>query len=163
MIDAELNREGLLVAIRRKELDEFLTGRGLYRLGYNQYAPGNSMLNLAPAMEAIYSYYRDVPHARVDLALEEALLDWLNWKSGIGVYAVFSFLSYQLKMEQSNESPFNVNQTKLIKKLKKALDLYGDELKVRKDYEGESLKEGLWEAMHIENQINIDKYNIRIL
>lgn len=163
MTDAELNRKGLLVAIRRKELDEFLTGRGLYRLGYNQYAPGNSMLNLAPAMEAIYSYYREAPSARVDLVLEDALLDWLTWKSGIGVYAVFSFLSYQLKMEQSNESPFSVNRTKLIDELKKVLAIYGDKLKVRKDYEGENLKEGLWEAMQIENQINIDKYNIQIL
>lgn len=162
-MNEKLNREGLLLAIKRKELDEFLSGSGMYRLGYNPYAPGNTMLNLTPAMSAIYSYYIDEPEKRVDLILENTLLDWLTWKSGIGVFAVFSVLSYQLKMELSNKSPFRINKDKIKKELKNALDIYKDELKKRKEYEGESLKEGLWEAMQVENKINIKNYGIEIL
>lgn len=162
-MNEKLNREGLLLAIENNELDEFLSGSGMYRLGYNSYAPGNVMLNLSPAMAAIYSYYIDEPDNRVDLKLENTLLDWLTWKSGIGVFAVFSVLSYQLKMELSNKSPFKINKDKINKELKKALDIYKDDLKVLKEYEGESLKEGLWEAMQIENKINIKNYGIEIL
>lgn len=162
-MNEKLNREGLLLAIKRNELDEFLSGSGMYRLGYNPYAPGNTMLNLTPAMSAIYSYYIDEPEKRVDLKLEGTLLDWLTWKSGIGVFAVFSVLSYQLKMELSNKSPFKINKDRIKKELKKALDIYKDDLKELKEYEGESLKEGLWEAMQIENKINIKNYGIEIL
>ncbi|WP_315081025.1 hypothetical protein [uncultured Clostridium sp.] len=162
-MNEKLNREGLLIAIKRNEIDEFLSGSGMYRLGYNPYAPGNTMLNLSPAMSAIYSYYIDEPEKRVDLKLENTLLDWLTWKSGIGVYAVFSVLSYQLRMELSNKSSFKINKDKINKELKKALDIYKDDLKVLKEYEGESLKEGLWEAMQIENKINIKNYGIKIL
>lgn len=162
-MNEKLNREGLLLAIENNELDEYLSGTGMYRLGYNPYAPGNTMLNLTPAMSAIYSYYIDEPEKRVDLILEDTLLDWLTWKSGIGVFAVFSVLSYQLKMELSNKSPFKINKDKIKKELKKALDIYKDDLKELKEYEGESLKEGLWEAMQIENKINIKNYGIEIL
>lgn len=162
-MNEKLNREGLLLAIKRNELDEFLSGSGMYRLGYNPYAPGNTMLNLTPAMSAIYSYYIDEPEKRVDLKLEDTLLNWLTWKSGIGVFAVFSVLSYQLKMELNNKSPFKINKDKIQKELKNALDIYKDKLKKRKEYEGESLKEGLWEAMQIENKINIKNYGIEIL
>ena len=141
-----LNRQGLLLAVNRKELDEFLSGSGMYRLGYNPYAPGNTMLNLSPAMAAIYSYYIDEPEKRVDLELEKTLLDWLTWKSGIGVFAVFSVLSYQLKMEQSNKSPFKIDKDNIMIEFKKALDIYEDDLKELKEYEGETLQEGLWEA-----------------
>jgi len=162
-MNAKLNRQGLLLAIENNELDEFLRGRGMYRLGYNIYAPANTMLNLDPAMEAIYSYYIDKPKKRVDLKLEETLLDWLTWKSGIGVFATFSVLSYQLKMELMNKSPFKINREKIEKEFKKALAIYGDKLKKRKEYEGESLNEGLWEAMQIENETNIEEYGIKIL
>lgn len=162
-MNEKLNREGLLVAIENNELHQFLSGTGMYRLGYNPYAPGNTMLNLTPAMSAIYSYYIDEPKKRVDLILEDTLLDWLTWKSGIGVFAVFSVLSYQLKMELNNKSPFKINKDKIKKELKKALDIYKDKLKKRKEYEGESLKEGLWEAIQIENKINIKNYGIEIL
>ncbi|AAK78327.1 hypothetical protein BJV85_003672 [Clostridium acetobutylicum] len=84
----------------------------------------------------------------MNLTLEDTLLDWLTWKSGIGVFAVFSVLSYQLKMELNNKSPFKINK---------------DKIKKRKEYEGESLKEGLWEVMQIENKINIKNYEIEIL
>lgn len=73
MTDAELNRQGLLVTIRRNELDEFLCETGMYRLGYNTYAPGNTMLNLAPSMAAIYSYCKEAPDTRVDLELEKKI------------------------------------------------------------------------------------------
>ena len=66
-MNEKLNRQGLLLAIKRNELDEFLSGSGMYRLGYNSYAPGNAMLNLSPAMATIYSYYGDEPEQRVDL------------------------------------------------------------------------------------------------
>lgn len=48
----------------------------------------------------------------------------------------------------------------LNKELKKALDIYKDDLKEFKKYEGESLKERLWEAFQIENKINIKNYGI---
>lgn len=159
----KLNRQGLLLAIKRNELDEFLCGSGMYRLGYNSYDPGNTMLNLAPAMTAIYSYYIDEQEKRIDIELEKTLLDWLTWKSGIGVFAVFSVLSYQLKMELSNKSPFKINKDKIIIELKKALDMYEDDLKAYKEYEGECLTDGLWEAMQIENKMNIRNYGIKIL
>jgi len=159
----ELNRKGLLLAIKHNELSMFLRGKGAYMLGYNIYSPANTMLNLDPAMEAIYSYYIDEPYNRVDLKLEETLLDWLTWKSGIGVFAVFSVLSYQLKMELMNESPFKINREKIEKEFKKALVIYENDLKELKEYEGESLNEGLWEAMQIENKYNIEEYGIKIL
>lgn len=162
-MNKDLNRQGLLLAIEENELDEFLSGTGMYRLGYNQYAPGNTMLNLAPAMAAIYSYYIDEPTKRVDLELEKTLLDWLTWKSGIGVFAVFSILSYQFKMERNNKSPFLIDKDKINIALKNAINIYIEDLKELKEYEGESLKEGLWEAMQIENKINIDNYGIDIL
>ncbi|WP_257675249.1 hypothetical protein [Clostridium felsineum] len=93
-MNEKLNRRGLLPAIKRNELDEFLSVSGMYILGYNPYAHGNTILNLTPAMLAIYSYYIDEPEKRVDLKLEDTLLDWLPWKSGIGVFALFSVLSY---------------------------------------------------------------------
>ncbi|MGG7179429.1 hypothetical protein ACQPU1_17810 [Clostridium paraputrificum] len=123
-MNKDLNRQGLLLAIEENELDEFLSGSGIYRLGYNQYAPGNTMLNLTPAMSAIYSYYIEEPDKRVDLELEKTLLDWLTWKSGIGVFAVFSVLSYQLKMEQSNKSPFIINSDKIKREFENALNIY---------------------------------------
>lgn len=112
------------------------------------------MLNLVPAMTTIYKYYADEPDKRVDLELKKTLLEWLTWKSGIGVFAVFSTLSYQLKMEQSNKSPFKIDKNKIMVEFKKAVNLYKHKLKDIKKYEGESLKEGLWEAMQIENKMN---------
>ena len=162
-MNAKLNRQGLLLAIENNELSMFLRGRGMYRLGYNIYAPANTMLNLDPAMAAIYSYYIDKPKKRVDSKLEETLLDWLTWKSGIGVFATFSVLSYQLKMELKNKSPFKINREKIEKEFKKALVIYENDLKELKEYEGESLNEGLWEAMQIENKYNIEEYGIKIL
>ncbi|URZ02611.1 hypothetical protein [Clostridium felsineum] len=38
-----------------------------------------------------------------------------------------------------------------------------DKLRKCTKYEGGSLKEGLWEAMQIENKINIKNYGIEIL
>lgn len=162
-MNKELNRQGLLLAINRNEINSFLAGMGMYRLGYNQYAPCNTMLNLVPAMSAIYSYYIDEPNKRVDLELEKTLLDWLTWKSGIGVFAVFSVLSYQLKMEKNHKSPFVIDIAKIKVEFDDALNIYREDLKRLKKYEGESLKEGLWEAMQIENKTNIDNYGIDIL
>ncbi|GFZ30737.1 hypothetical protein CSC2_12630 [Clostridium zeae] len=162
-MNEKLNRQGLVLAIDRNELDEFLSGSGMYRLGYNSYAPGSTMLNLSPAMKSIYDYYIDEPEKRVDLELEKTLLNWLTWKSGVGVFAVFSVLSYQLKMEQSDKSPFNINKDKIIIALKEAINIYSDKLKNIKRYEGVSLNEGLWEAMQIEDKMNIDNYGIKIL
>ena len=68
-----LERECLKVAIERNELNSFLRGRGLFSLGYNQFEPGNSMLNLGPAMAEIYRYYKDKPIDKEDLALESVL------------------------------------------------------------------------------------------
>lgn len=162
-MNKDLSRQGLLLAIKRNELDEFLSGRGIYKLGYNEYAPSNTMLNLTPAMSAIYSYYIEETDKRVDLELENTLLDWLTWKSGIGVFAVFSVLSYQLKMEKNNKSPFRIDKDKIKNEFKRAVNAYKYNLKRIKEYEGENLKEGLWEAMQIENEANIKNYGIEIL
>ncbi|WP_257675248.1 hypothetical protein [Clostridium felsineum] len=51
-------------------------------------------------------------------------------------------------MELNNKSPFKINK---------------DKLRKCTEYEGVSLKEGLWEAMQIENKINIKNYGIEIL
>ena len=85
----DINRRSLLLAIKRNELDDFLVGRGVYSFVFNPYKPGNSMLDLDNAMEEIYKYYIDEPNKRIDLLLEKTLLEWLTWRSGIGVYAVF--------------------------------------------------------------------------
>lgn len=159
----DLNRECLKLAIKKQELDMFLGGRGIYTFGDNPYLPGNSMLNLSSSMTEIYNYYKDEPEKRVDLELEKTLLEWLTWKSGIGVYAVFSVLSYQLKREMEGKSPFKINKDKIIFEFRKALEIYKDKLKNCKKYEGESLKEGLWEAMNKENEMNVKNYGIDIL
>lgn len=158
-----LNRQRLLAALKKNELNSFLMGKGIYRIGYNPYAPGNTFLNLGPAMHEIYSYYKAEPEKRIDLELEKSLIQWLDWKSGIGVYGVFSFLSYVLKKEKENKSPFKINSEKLINELRKHVLDYKDKLKERKEFEGENLENGLWEAMMIENENNIDKYGIKIL
>ncbi|AGF57863.1 hypothetical protein B0P06_003828 [Clostridium saccharoperbutylacetonicum] len=162
-MEYDINRKSLLLAIKRNELDDFLVGRGVYSFGFNPYRPGDSMLDLDNAMAEIYKYYIDEPNERIDLLLEKTLLDWLTWKSGIGVYAVFLVLSYQLKMEKSKESPFNINKKYIIMELRKSALKYEDKLKNRKEYEGENLVEGLWEAMQLENKRNIKNYDIEIL
>lgn len=162
-MNKNLSRQGLLLAIKRNELDLFLSGTGMYRLGYNPYSPVNSMLNLAPAMAEIYSYCVEEPQKRIDLTLQNTLMEWLTWKSGTGVFAVFLVLSYQLKMEQLNKSPFKLDRDKIINELKNVVSTYEDKLKKIKEYEGESLKEGLWEALQIENNMNIKNYGIKIL
>lgn len=158
-----LNREALLLAIEEDELDEFLMGRGLYSFGDNPFLPGDSYLDLDNAMAEIYRYYDEYPEKRIDLLLEKTMLDWLTWDSGIGVYAVFSFLSYQLMMEKEGKSPFKINKKLLISELRKNVPIYEKELKEDNEYEGAGLKEGLWEAMHNENEGNIDEYGIKIL
>lgn len=162
-MDKKLNREILEMCIDRNELDMFLGGRGVYSLGENQFAPGNSMLNLNTAMSEIYMYHREKPNKNIDLELEKTLLEWLTWKSGIGVFAVFSVLSYQLKMEQKNRSPFNLDKKKLVNKLNDSIKIYKEKLKNIKKYEGENLNHGLWEAMNIENDSNVKNYGINIL
>lgn len=162
-MEDDINRKSLLLAIKRNELDDFLVGRGVYSFGFNPYRPGDSMLDLDNAMAEIYKYYIDEPNERIDLLLEKTLLDWLTWKSGIGVYAVFLVLSYQLKMEKSKESPFNINKKYIIMELRKSVLKYEDKLKNRKEYEGENLVEGLWEGMQLENKRNINNYDIEIL
>lgn len=158
----ELNRQGLLLALHKDELYIFLAGGGIYMLGYNVYSPVNNMLNLAPSMAAIYSYYKDEPEERIDLILEKQVLRWLALKSCYGVYAAFSFLSYQLKMEQKNKSPFKLNTQKIMPEFKKQFESLREDLKKTKEYEGESLEEGLFEAMKNENEVNIENYGIKI-
>ncbi|AAK78326.1 hypothetical protein BJV85_003673 [Clostridium acetobutylicum] len=60
-MNEKLNREGLLLAIKRNEQDDFLVGRGVYSFGFNPYKPGSSMLDLDNAMAEIYEYYIDEP------------------------------------------------------------------------------------------------------
>ena len=162
-MEDSINRKSLLLAIKRNELDDFLVGRGVYSFGFNPYKPGNSMLDLDNAMAEIYKYYSDKPNERIDLLLEKTLLDWLTWKSGIGVYAVFLVLSYQSVMENLKKSPFNINKKEVIRELRKNVLIYEDKLKNRKEYEGENLAQGLWEAMLLENKRNIENYGIEIL
>ena len=162
-MEDDINRKSLLLAIKRNELDDFLVGRGVYSFGFNPYRPGNSMLDLDNSMAEIYKYYIDKPDERIDLLLEKTLLEWLKWKSGIGVYAVFLVLSYQLIMEKLKKSPFNMNKKEVIEELRKNALTYKDKLKNRKEYEGENLVEGLWEAMQLENERNIKNYGIEIL
>ncbi|WP_242943367.1 hypothetical protein [Clostridium uliginosum] len=120
-------------------------------------------MDLDNAMAEIYKYYIDEPNERIDLLLEKTLLEWLIWKSGIGIYAIFSVLSYQLIMENLKKSPFNINKKEIIRELRKNVLIYEDKLKNRKEYEGENLAEGLWEAMQLENKRNIKNYGIEIL
>ncbi len=162
-MEDDINRKSLLLAIKRNELDDFLVGRGVYSFGFNPYKPGNSMLDLDNAMAEIYKYYIDEPNERIDLLLEKTLLEWLTWKSGIGVYAVFLVLSYQLIMEKLKKSPFNINKKEVMGELRTNALKYKDKLKNRKEYEGENLVEGLWEAMQLENKRNIKNYGIEIL
>ena len=162
-MEDDINRKSLLLAIKRNELDDFLVGRGVYSFGFNPYKPGNSMLDLDNAMAEIYKYYIDEPNERIDLLLEKTLLEWLTWKSGIGVYAVFLVLSYQLIMEKLKKSPFNINKKEVMGELRTNALRYKDKLKNRKEYEGENLVEGLWEAMQLENKRNIKNYGIEIL
>ena len=89
-------RKKLKIAIKRGDLDLFLGGRGLYRLGYNIYAPGDSMLDIEPTMGEIYRYYLDEPENRVDLELEKTIFEFLSYNSGRGVYAAVTILRYQL-------------------------------------------------------------------
>ena len=159
----KINRESLLLAIKRDELKAFLRGKGVYSFGSNPYAPGNSMLNLSCAMPEIYSYYNENQNSAIDSLLEKTLLEWLTWKSGIGVYAVFSVMSYHLIKESQNKAPFKLNNTKILDELKKAATMYEDKLKLNQEYEGEGLNEGLWEAMQKENERNKKEYGINIL
>lgn len=41
--------------------------------------------------------------------------------------------------------------------------MYRDDLNELKEYEGEVLNGGLWEAIEIENQMSINNYGIKIL
>ena len=158
-----INREALLLAISEDELHMFLEGRGLYRLGYNPYSPGESMLNLEPAMAEIYSYYKEMNNSDIDRVLENTLLKLMQYKSGDGVYEVFSVISYQLRMEIRGISPFEIDKSKLIGELRKYALKYEDKLKAIRKYEGDRFGEGLWEAMKKENELNIKKYGIKIL
>lgn len=162
-MNEKLNRQGLILAIEEKELDLFFRGDGIYMLGDNPYLPVSRLLNIEPAMLAVYSYYNEFPEKRVDLAIEEELLRWLHWDSAEDVFAVFSLLSYQMKNEKNGESPFELNKDKIITKLRESCETYKDELMKLKKYEGQSCECGLWEVMQRENTSNIEKYGVEIL
>ena len=162
-MDFNMGRELLELAVRRDELDLFLQGSALYRLGTNIYAPGRSMLDIEPTMGEVYRYYKDEPDKRVDLDLEKTILEYLTWHSGRGVYAAFTIIRYQLMNEKMNKAPFKINYEKIKKEFDKAYIFHTENLKKLKEYEGETLKEGLWEAMQIDNRISIEDYGIDIL
>ena len=156
-------REKLKVAIECDELDLFLGGRGIYRLGYNIYAPGDSMLDIEPTMGEIYRYYLDEPENRVDLELEKTIFEFLSYNDGSGVYAAFTILRYQLINEKLGEAPFRLNYEKIKKEFDQAYRFYVENLKNLREYEGEMFQEGLWEAMQKENKRCIEDYGIDIL
>lgn len=159
----ELRRKQLLVAIKSGDLQLFLGGRGLYNLGTNIYSPGYNLFNPPGAMSEIYKYYRDEPSCGIVEILEENILDWLTWKSGVGVYEAFVTISYQMKMEQTKLAAFKLNYEKILPEFRKAVDIYKEKLENTMWYEGRDLERSLWEEIEVENKINIKNYGINLL
>lgn len=125
----DLNRKGLLLAIHEHELRLFLEGSGIYKIGYNPFLPGESIIDFESAIGEFYQYFKEKRDPSLVKLFEDTLCEMIKYKSGEGVFEVFLILTFQFKMEKSNEAPFKVNRNLLMKEFNMKAELYKEKLK----------------------------------
>lgn len=153
----------LLEAITNNEMVEWLEGKGKYKQDPNYFtnisAPTDWTIIIP---KELYKLYSDKPELKVDSILEDSLLKMLD-REPFDIYVALSVFYFQLLEEQRGTSPFIINRSKLISKLKKTLIENETKLKNYYEWVGTQYNEGVWGEVLRINSLCISKWNFSII
>ena len=95
-----------------------ITGIGKYRVesypgaGHNYYV----------VLEAIYKYYKENPHKKVDKILFNTLMNYIKWMSSTRALSLIcNYIVAQVKNEKQGISPFKLDNIQLLKQMRFAV------------------------------------------
>lgn len=108
----------LSVALESNRLYAFMLGIGIYKLDVGNMNK-DMVLNTGAIMHTIYIYCKRI--SNIGNEVQETLEFLANVKTFAAVYAVLEIVTYQLKAEKNNNSPFKLNIEKILNILRNNL------------------------------------------
>ncbi len=132
-------------AIEKNELNLLLRGDGVYRLETSQYAPGAEPTDVGKVLsKGIYKLYKINP--KIKDKMENELLNMLE-QTNYDVYIVILYIMSQLFKEKNGLSPFKMNMSLILPKIKNEIKRRSETLKKGIEYPNGFYQKRAWEEI----------------
>jgi len=159
----EKEKELLLEALKQNELIDYLEGVGKYKLELDQWVNASAPTDWTKIIpKGIYKVYKENPELKVDILLEEALMEMLN-RDAFDIYVAVSVIYFQFNREHRGDAPFVLNRDKLLTHVRKSLNVNEEKLKNYDSWEGKGKSNGIWEEMERFDTLCQNKWNFSII
>ena len=154
----------LYKAIQDKKLIEFLEGKEHMDIGNSSHFSNTGYPTEWPNIisNGFYKLYKDSPDLKIDLVLEDALLNMLLGDV-FEIYCAINIWYIQIENERNNRSPFELKKQKFIDEIRKTLIRNRDKLLKYYDWDGRNEEEGMWGYIKRINQCCKIYFNVNII
>ena len=151
--------KGILeLAIREKELDQFLIGRSVYSLELSD-GYGGKVQSATKVMETIYSKFRETKDIKFAEDVYNAMVKVLrNEFYEPYIENLLHDIEYQLYAEKNNLAPFKMDCEFLLKELRNTLERNKERYQKPNPTDG---PRGFWGTMEDEEE-ELEKYGLKI-
>lgn len=131
--------------MEKNELNLLLRGDGVYRVETSQYAPGAEPTDVGKVLsKGIYKLYKINP--KIKDKMENELLNMLE-QTNYDVYIVILYIMSQLFKEKNGISPFKMNMSLILPKIKNEINRRRETLKKGIEYPNGFYKKRAWEEI----------------
>lgn len=136
----------LMISLERNELEDFLIGKGHYRV----YSPEEKFFNIMNNYQAIIFSLNEYGKSDNDFAkkLNESMINILERKKPGSTYSMCQLIRLQLILEKREKNSIEFIDDNLLLKLKESILENEEYFKNFKHYEGEGKENGMMDAIN---------------
>lgn len=155
------NIEILFKAIEKDELTLLLRGDVPYKIEPSQYSPGIEPTDVGKVLSRfIYKGYKIQPSIKEKF--ESTLMTMLN-QNDFDVYVVVLYIVSELFKEKNGLSPFQLDMTSILPKIRKEIKKRKKEFQEGVSYPDSIQKINLWDNIERFNSVCEEEYGISLL
>lgn len=152
--------EMIFEAIKKGELGSLLRGDEGYKLETSQYAPGTEPTDIGKVLsKGIYKAYN--VQTNIKESLESVLLCMLG-ETDFDVYIVVLYIMSQLFKEKNGLSPFKMDMSFILPKLKQEIHKRSDGIMNGVKYPNGFIKKSAWDEFERFNLVCKEEYGIEL-
>ncbi len=148
------------ISLEKKEFISFLRGDNEYKVESSQYAPGAELTDIGKVLSrGVYKAYQENKYVKEEY--EQALISMLDLTE-FDVYVVCSYITSQLFKEKNDLSPFKIERTQLLPKLKREIDKRKLQIQNGIMYPNGYKNKNAWEELERFNNVCREEYNLEL-
>lgn len=149
-------------AFLRNEFAKLLSGQGEYTCPTNKFVPADVPTDVGRIIDGIYALYTETQNDEVISKYKNAIIELLHGNE-IQVWLAYSICWAQHYRERFGKATFKLLDSELVMQVRHYLKVNEVALKQCHQWQGQNLKEGLWEDIHLKDNAIKDVTGVGLL